>query len=307
MFKLRFLALAILLLTAIPTIAQEISFPLPLGEKQRAIAGIMMGPVFRTMFDGDRSGVMLLGLAMNPMFAGFKEEFGVTEEQIKQIQDSMRNLQKPENFESSFKDFEKKIEENLDYAPTEEEDAMLDALFNEVFDKVNEATLNVFTPEQLDKMQGMMFVMMGGLESPFLDEKSMNVLNLTDEQKEKLEAIRKDTKDDRNKMLDEFAGEMRKFFKKGKIDLKELEAFGEKFKKYSEDLKKRRMDVLTETQLVKAADLMSKPPKFLTATAMKMLPDWMPGVNSWKPGDGAPDKKLERKSRRAFPKKDAAE
>ncbi len=299
---------SLLVLCSLSAVAQEISFPLPLGEKQRAIAGIMMGPVMRTMFEGDRSGVFMMGLAMNPMFPGFKEEFGITEEQMKNMMDSLKSMKKPDDFESSFNVMMKKLDENIDYVPTEEEETQIEVMFRNVLDQANLAAANAFTPEQMQKMDGMMFVLMGGLESPLLDEKHMGALELTDEQKEKLETIRKETKPERDKMFGELTTELKKMFKTGKMNVKDLEAFGERFKEFSENLKKRRMEVLTEAQIAKAAELTAKPPKFLTAATLNMLPKWMPGIDSWKPGDGASEEiKSERRKRKAFPKTETTE
>jgi hypothetical protein len=91
-------------------------------------------------------------------------------------------------------------------------------------------------------------------------------------------------------------------FKVGRINLKELETFGLEFKAFSEDLKKRRTEILTETQLAKAMEL-SKPPKFLTASPIgMMMPQWVPNANSWKPGDPLPEGTPPPRQRGSFPR-----
>ena len=284
-------------------LAQEIKFPIPLGDTHRAVGAAMMGPVMRTMFNGDRTGAMMFGMAVNPLFStGFKQEFGVTDEQVKTLLQTLPKRIEDAGVKEIFIGLTKQFDENIDYQPTEEDEAALDAAFQSVFDGMNAVCDEVFTPEQMQKMNGMMFVLMGGLESPFLNEKSLDVLDLSDEQKEKVAAIRKEMEPEKEKFLGELETVMKKFVKEGKANLKDLEAAGEKVKDITEKVKKRVLEILTDEQKAKAAELAAHPPKFLNPTALNMIPDWMPGVGSWKPGDGAPEtEKKERRKRKSFP------
>jgi len=239
------------------------------------------------------------------MFPNFKKEFGITDEQIAKLHESMRDMPKPEGVEAVFKALEQKLDEDINYIPTEAEEAEIESAFRAIFENLDSVAANAFSDEQIQKMDGMMFGLTGGLESLMLGEKHLLALELTNEQKEQFKAINKEIKPERDKMLADLSAEMQKMMKVGKINFKELEAFGLQFKGFAEDLKQRRIEILTESQLAKAATL-SKPPKFLTASPIgMMLPQWVPGPNSWKPGDGAPEpNQPERNRRRGFPREE---
>lgn len=307
----RLAVLVILFLSVRSGSAQEISFPLPLGEKQRAQTAIMMGPVMRTMFSGDRRGMLMLGMAMNPMFAeGFKKEMGITEEQLKAIRDALPQfaggMEGAQDLKNLFQDLDRRLDENLDYEPTEEEEAALELAFSNIFDMFDTVTRDVFTEEQHRQFAELSFGMLGGLESSFLWDHSLDVLELDERQQEKLAEFRKEFAPSKKEFVDGIEDLMKKALKSGKINLKEMERFGEKFKETSETMQKRIREILTEDQLAKAAAL-TRIPKFLSPLA-KMVPDWIPTPNSWKPGDGAPEEdKKERRRRKSFPKKEREE
>lgn len=277
------------LLLPLSVAAQEFNFPLPLGEKERALTSIIVGPALRTVFEGDRAGFFMLGLAVNPMFPGFKKEFGITDEQINSIMSALKSDQDmPDNVRLGFEALKRKLDEDINYVPTSDEEAEFESMCKDLFDKMNTLALDTFSVEQVQKMNGMMFALAGGLESPFLHEKHMVALQLTDEQKEQFKAINEETKTEREKVLGEGVAGLKRMFKTGKINFKDLEAAKTEFKGYSEDLKKRRSKVLTESQIAMVAEL-SKPPKFLTASPIgMMMPKWLPGAFSWKPGDPIP-------------------
>jgi len=276
------------LLLSLSAIAQDFNIPLPMGEKERAMASFVVGPAMRTVFEGDRSGFFMLGLAVNPIFPGFKTEFGITNDQVNEVMNTFRSMES-EGINASFGAVMKKLDEDINYIPTEEEEAEFETLFREMFDKMDAIAVNTFSEEQVKKMDGMMFGLAGGLESPFLNEKHMVALKLTDEQKEKFKAINEDTGPERERIFADLGAEMKQMFRSGKVNFKDLEAVGVKFKEFADDLKKRRSEVLTESQLAMVTEL-SKPPKFITASPFgMMMPKWMPGPNSWKPGDPLPE------------------
>jgi hypothetical protein len=278
------------------------NIPLPLGDKQRAMAAAIMGPCMRAIFTGDRTGTVLIGMTINPMFSkSFNEELGVTEEQVELIRKALLETANLENTKIAFQSVMKKIEENSDYETTEEDQAALENALGSIFDGMNEICMNVFSREQMQKGNEMMFVMMGGLEASFLLEKPpLEALDLTGEQKEKLAALHQEFAPEKEKFLSEMEILMKKAVKNGKINLKDFEQFGEQFKETSDKVKKRTAEILTEEQLAKATELTAHPPKFLNPF-MNILPDWLPGANSWKPGDDIPGTAKEKRKRKPFP------
>jgi Spy/CpxP family protein refolding chaperone len=221
-------------------------------------------------------------------------------------------MPKPEGIAAVFKALEQKLDEDINYVPSEEVEAEMDSAFREIFDSLESAAVNVFSEDQIAKMDSTMFGMMGGLASPFLGEKHMAGLELTDAQREQFRVIDKELAQERDKMIAELSTEMKKAFKAGKLNLKDLEDFGQQFKELMDNLQKRRSAILTEEQLAKAAEL-SKPPKFLTVSpftqmATQRLQQWVPNFNSWKPGDPVPEQpQQERRTGRSrgFPRGNA--
>ena len=282
--------------------AQEMNFPIPLGKKEKAMASAMMGPAMRAMFNGDRAGVMVIGMTMNPMFGNvFRAEYGITDEQMAAIRTGMTtSVQNMGDVQESFKFVMQKIEADNDYVVTEEDEVLLETAMLSVFNGMDGIYRETFSEEQVQKLEEAVFVMMGGLEASFLWDGSLDVLDLSEEQKTKLAELKTEVAPEKKKFLDEVERLMKKAVGDGKINLKDFEKFGEEFKETSEAIKKRVMEILTEEQLAKAATMMAKPPKFLAGLA-NIVPDWMPGINSWKPGDGAPNEKKERRRRKAFP------
>ena len=293
--------------------AQDFSFPLPLAEKQRAVAGIMLAPTMRIVFennDGFNSAFTLVGFTINPMFPGFKNEFGITNEQTNRLQEALRAMPRTENVNAVFGALDQKLNENIDYLPSEDEEAEIEGAFREVFVHFDLVAANTFSAEQIQKMDGMMFGLMGGLASPLLGDKHLVELELTDEQKEQFKTINKETSPERERILAELTTEMQTMFKRGRINFKDLEAMGLKFKDFAEYLQQRRMEVLTEAQLAKVEEL-SQPPKFLTASPLggmipQMMPQWVPGIHSWKPGDPIPEggQQPQQERTRRFPREE---
>jgi hypothetical protein len=113
----------------------------------------------------------------------------------------------------------------------------------------------------------------------------MAALDMTGEQKEKFKAINKETTPERDKMIADVYTEVEKMFKKGELNFNGFVASLAAFKGYSKELKQRRSEVLTESQIAKVRTL-SKLPRFLSIA--NLLPQWMPSANSWKPGDPLP-------------------
>jgi hypothetical protein len=162
----------------------------------------------------------------------------------------------------------------------------IDSHYTFVFEHMNKLASVVYTAEQIQKMDGMILALTSGLESPFLNERHMASLDMTDEQKEKFAAINEEMKGEREKMIASVTASVSTMINNKQANIKDLvEALAE-FKEYSRELKKRRSAVLTTTQISKMKTMMRLPKSLSIAN---LLPKWAPDADSWKPGDPVPE------------------
>jgi hypothetical protein len=285
-----FLLAALFLLLPLSAVAQELDTDMPTNDGERAVIRIATDRATRAVFENDPSGFLMFILATGraPIFTSFNEEFGITQEQVEHFDRELTRARSAD----SFKEIQeiliamgKNFRENADYVQTEDEDAALDWVIKFAFDSNNSIIADVFTNEQIQKMDGMILALTGGLESPFFNERHMAALNMTAEQKEKFKKINEDTKPEREKMAAAFSAEIEKMVIDRKISINGLMAALGEFKDFSRDLKNRRSEVLTPAQIAKVRTL-TRLPRFLSLT--NLLPQWMPGADSWKPGDPLP-------------------
>jgi Spy/CpxP family protein refolding chaperone len=295
---------AVLCLLLAPAIAQESGKIKPGSDADRAVGRFFISRATRAAFENDPSGMLMRILVSEgeSLFPGSKAEFGFTDEQKERFQEYM-NATKPDNWEEFGKVVDNiidKIAVNADYDLTEDENTAIDSMAGYMFKAANEAAVAAeFTDEQYQKMDGMMLSMTGGLESPFFNDRHMTALDMTAEQKAQFKKINEETKPERNKMIADFSTTVEKMASSGKFEFKDLLAAMAKFRELQKTLKKRRMEVLTESQIAKAAKL-AKAPKFMSV--LNLLPTWTPGADSWKPGDPVPPSAAPPPSRGNFPR-----
>lgn len=203
--------------------------------------------------------------------------------------------------------------------------------FREEFEKradENQAKINqILTSEQQEKYKTLQFQLIGGLDSPFLGIRALEVLNLTDEQKAKLKAIN-DARDAESRAA---------FEKRGPIDFRgisqeereklraELQAENEaRTKKFAEQIKA----VLTSEQKEKAEKLTTEAKEVREKIGLGNRDrerrggesrsesrsgrgekgggegggEYRPNRDSWQPGQGVGERgNQNRQPRRAFP------
>ncbi|MDR1486162.1 MAG: hypothetical protein LBT09_15255 [Planctomycetaceae bacterium] len=176
-------------------------------------------------------------------------------------------------------------------------------------DKINSIT----TPAQQAKARELAFQATGGLNSPLVGKDTLDVLNLTNEQREKAELIIEQAKTERNKKIEELIKlieertakkeltqeERNEFRKKREALFAEILAIG---KKTGDRLK----GFLDDQQRKKADDLIANAPDFLPKLprANNAESPYIPNPDSWKPGQGVPDsEKDQRNTRKTFPRR----
>jgi hypothetical protein len=75
-----------------------------------------------------------------------------------------------------------------------------------------------------------------------------------------------------------------------------------KFREYSVELRKRRSAILTDAQIAKVRTLQRLP---RSLSLFNLLPQWVPGPGSWRPGDPIPVQQQQPTPRlRPFPRSD---
>ena len=304
----RLVLIAMLLLLPVTSVAaQEIPMPMPnLEPKQMAVMSALIKPTTKAVFSRPRSGFLLFAFAVNPMLAdGFKKEYGLTDEQAEAIKNGVPATmqQVMESGDNPFLTLQQRITaENMEsFALTPEEEEQIGKQMVAMFDAIDTAALAHVTDEQRAKLEELTFVSFGGIDSPFMDLEQYDLLRLTDDQKGKLREMEKETADGRDAIFEEIAVMTKKMFKDKKFNLKDAQKMNELLQDYLLKRKPRIAEILTEEQLTRARDLMKKPPKFLSKFDPAGFQKWIPGLDSWKPGDPVPEKETTAPKKRVFP------
>jgi Spy/CpxP family protein refolding chaperone len=304
--KLLFVTASCLLISfPLSTIAQDIGKPATNVDRVREF---WIGRVTKSVFEEDSIGYLSFGLIAEreALPLGFRTEFEITDEQRRNMQALMvkaMHSEKPEYLIEMNRFCDTVVEKviaDANYILTEDEEAAFDTLIRYEIESAKASVAETLTDEQARKMDGMLLALTGGLASPFFTERHMAALDLTDEQKAQLKAINEEMKPERDKVIAALSPEVAKIVEANELNLTGLISTLPKFRELSNELKKRRTAVLTESQVAKAKTL-SQLPKFLSI--FNVIPQWLPGPNSWKPGDPIPAQyQQERNPRSRFPR-----
>ena len=215
-------------------------------------------------------------------------------------------------------------------------------MFKKMINTVNEN----LAPDQLKKIKEFQISMMG--EIPIVSPNMFEALDLTDAQKQQLVGIKKEMEPEFLKSLDKMIDTQIKLGEKiqevlddqldGVTDPEErkkiIEAIVKKVREENPDLQRaekemmedgkiftnklkfRMFDVLTDEQMERMAQLIDNPPEYakkMIAQIRKQMGnddsptnasgEWKPNANSWKPGDPIPKEYLEQRQERRFPGK----
>ena len=186
----------------------------------------------------------------------------------------------------------------------------LEKEFQDLTDRVDK----IATPELKANARKTVFQFVGGLDSPFMNSDTIETLNLSKEQREKVKTTFKELEVERKGQLEEMLGLMEKQAANGgpgKMTPEERAEFEKKMealanrtfatgKKLGDALRKH----LTEEQLDHAKKLIAERPEFMGKLPPQMQSEeegeYRPGADSWKPGQGAPEDR-DKKKRRPFP------
>ena len=186
--------------------------------------------------------------------------------------------------------------------------------------RITEALNNVLAPERKEKVQKLAFQTLGGLDSPIINLHSMEVLNLSEDQKKKMQSVFDEVREERVAQMES----MLKMAEKvvaigGPQNLSEEER--EKLRKEGDELRDqsfatakkladRLRQHLTSEQLELEKQLIASRPAFLPRLPRQMRQEeattgddngYTPGANSWRPGQELPLQIKEPETRR-FPR-----
>jgi len=200
---------------------------------------------------------------------------------------------------------------------------------------------NVLTTKQVQKIQETLLAAMG--EFPFVSPYMFDALNLTDAQRQEMERIKKELEPEFEKHLDVYArnvaileGKLEAEMVKNVRDsegnpesredaTKRLLAENREFRRISDEtqsqstafstqFRTRMFDVLTDEQWRRLQDLIDNPPPHAQILIAKLREQrgeteenksdvWVPGPNSWRPGDPLPESyRIQRNTRVRFPR-----
>jgi len=180
-------------------------------------------------------------------------------------------------------------------------------------------------PERKEKVQKFVFQTLGGISSPMIGLDAMEALNLSDSQRRKLQSVFDDVKEERREHLETIlnvaervivAGGVQNLSEEDRAQMqkegRELEA---KVFETARKLADRLRQHLTPEQLAKEKQLIASRPAFLRALPPQMRQEeprteddgtYVPGANSWRPGQDLPVQMQERRIGR-FPRTLAVE
>ena len=300
----------------------------------------------RSFWDGQGANMMAMGMLNDP---AMRTAWDVSDEQFQKIQEVQRTapsrmMENPE--------FQKIMEEmqtfrspddpfmlNLDEEARQKLQDAQGRIMRLTMKTMSESMDNALTPELKQKMNESQLALMG--EIPIVSPSTFEALHLTDDQKQKMEGIKKELEPDFEKHLENFADNQ--MFLTGKLfdELEKQGGFGNigdpavmqgvmrklmedpEYKKVYDEIqtsgkafatqfKTKMFDVLTDEQWKRLQDLTDNPPEYIKALLKRFREmsgesegsrGWQPTADSWKPGDAIPDAyRQERNTPGRFPR-----
>ena len=237
--------------------------------------------------------------------------------------------------------------ETLHQLTMEFEGQMMEQMMSIQMNMMNEVMTNVMgdllLPEQIQSMQEMQLAAMG--EMPFISPGAFEALGLTDDQREELEQIKKELEPEFEENLDFFVKNFLKLHETLDSERNSGESQEEAMKclmaenpevrrmvnetqtrsrEFSERVRTRMFDVLTDEQWMRLQELLDNPPEHArlfirviresmgfgeyeeseTASESEDTETrgmWMPGPDSWRPGMPVPESYRQQRNERRFP------
>jgi len=286
-------------------------------QRQEAVFGGKLPPgvvtvVGRAFFQPQNhsfgNSAVLLQAAKDP---NVQKELGLTDAQVAQMQAARNDLQfqtmlLAPKYVNRFK--------TMTGADHDAVQAELQKEFEMLNQTINERIEGIVTLEQKTKARTLVFQSIGGVDSPLINMDTLATLNLTNEQREKAKATFNEMEAERRAQMEESLKLIEKAVEKGGVNMspedrraieEEGRAIQSKILATGKKLGDQLRTHLTQEQLDLAKRLMADRPGFLPPlprqTWGKIMESYVPGLDSWRPGQGAPKELTEERKRKPFP------
>ncbi|MGL6226392.1 MAG: hypothetical protein ACRC10_07175 [Thermoguttaceae bacterium] len=301
----------------------------------------------KSIWDGNSGNVMAFQMLQKD---DFREGVGVSKEQLQNIGNVLQNIGNDPEMKQFEVELQKVVAapdgQAFDTISEEAQNKMFDLqtkIQNVVMQKLSKTVNETLSPEQLKKIQEGQIAIMG--ELPVISPNMFEALGLSDDQRTQLNRVKEGLQPEFDKHASRFTDFLAKMMEKlqdemerrseGVTDIgdhvkiledarkaifaadpdlqREMKEVMEAGTTFSNELKFKMYDVLTDEQIERMRQLIDNPPPYIK----KMIDDirkelgndgeWKPGMNSWKPGDPIPEEYLrERKDRqKRFPSSSA--
>ena len=281
-------------------------------QRQEALFGGPLPPgtvtiIGRSLFnprnDGLGNSVVLMEAARNQ---NLQRELGLTEAQADQMQAARADIQVQAMMLAP------KYINRFKTMTGADRDAVQEELQKEIEglqQKMNERIEGIVTPEQRTKARTLVFQSVGGVESPLINMDTLEALNLTDAQREKAKATFREMEAERMTQMEEGLKLIERAIEKGGVNMspedrrafeEEGRALQSKILETGKKLGDGLRTHLTQAQLDLEKRLMAERPGFLPPLPRQrwgqVMGPYVPGLDSWAPGQGAPNQTERRRS-----------
>ena len=200
---------------------------------------------------------------------------------------------------------------------TEADQKSIQADLERDMERIAESFNNLLSPDRKEKAQKLVFQSLGGLESPMTSLSSMEVLNLSEDQKKKMQTVFDEMQKERHAQMEASFQLIEQAVALGgpnmsSEDREQLRREGEKLRTQifstGKKLAGRLRQHLTTEQLEQEKQLLASRPAFLPRLPKQMRENtengYRPGVDSWRPGQDVPVQIIEP-TYRGFPRTEA--
>lgn len=293
-------------------------FTSPVMKEAQKIQGRIM---FRSLWDGSGTSSMVFAMVLDN--AEYRQLLGVSPEQLEQIKAASRAAGANPEFVAAMQEVQNLTNPSDPFFLNASDDtakSYLDATekMTRIMTQVMPQEMDkVVTPEQRRRMQEFEIASMGFM--PFINPEMFEALDLTEEQRQQIEAIKKELEPEFDRIADELTeaqfAAMDAVYEQMKADGVTITNFGEMNKKIDDAIKRleaksgkdyrmtaekkveaardfvkkfkfKMFDVLTDAQMKKMWDLTHKPPQYMQTVLAKLKKSYeeRSKMASWRPG-----------------------
>ena len=276
----------------------------------------------RSYWDGQGTNMMAMGLLNDPVA---RTAWGLSEEQFQRIQEIQRTapsrMMETTEYQTileemrTFLNPNDPLVQNLDEEARQKLQDLQGRIMRLTMKTMSESIDNALTPELKQKVKESQLALMG--EIPIVSPSTFEALNLTDDQRQKMEGIKKELEPDFEQYLENFANNQMfltgklydEIEKQGVRDIRDPAAIQERMqgvmrklmedpeykkvhdeiqtsgKAFATQFKTKMFDVLTDEQWKRLQDLTDNPPEYIKALLKRVreMSGESEGSRPWQP------------------------